>query len=350
MPPRTVLGGMRMGEQEPVGSARGFHRPGARTVLRALLGHREVGVAVALIVVYAVFFSMKREFLTAGALGDIVTVAAELGVVTVGISFLMISGEMDLSVGSSFALSGMILAILVTRTACNPYLGFIVALACGASIGALNGFVTLSARIPSFISTLGAMMFWRGVGLYITQGWPISVFEDVPLLKWLGGARVYSTLHISAVWWLALASVFWFTLQKTAYGNWVFATGGRRAAARALGVPDTRVKLVNFILAGLLAGLAGCLQLGRMGSMSPVWGQEVALEAIAAAVVGGNSLTGGVGTILGAILGTLTMASIRIGLVMVGAPAYWYMAFVGFIVVASVALNVKLGEVISWKR
>lgn len=318
--------------------------------VRSVLGHREVGVAVALIVVYVVFFFMKRQFLSAGTLGDIVTVSAELGAVAVGVSFLMISGEMDLSVGSNFALTGMILAMLVTRAAWNPYLAFVVALAGAAAIGAINGLVTLTARIPSFIATLGAMMFWRGIGLYLTQGWPISVFADVPLLRWLGGARVYSTVHVSAIWWLILAGIFWVVLQKTAYGNWVFATGGKRAAARALGVPDTRVKLVNFVLAGLLAGLAGCLQLGRMGSMSPVWGQDLPLEAIAAAVVGGNSLNGGVGTIFGAMLGALTMASIRIGLVMIGAPAYWYMSFVGFIVVAAVALNVKLGEVISWSR
>lgn len=318
--------------------------------IKALLGHREVGVAVALVVVYVVFMSMKKEFLSAGTLGDIVTVAAELGTVAVGVSFLMIAGEMDLSVGSNFALTGMLLAMFITRFSWNPYLAFVVVLACAAGIGALNGLVTLSARIPSFITTLGAMMFWRGVALYLTQGWPISVFADVPLLRWLGGTKVYHTFHISAVWWLIIGAVFWVTLQKTAYGNWVFATGGKRAAARALGVPDTRVKLVNFILAGVMAGLAGCLQLGRMGSMSPVWGQDLPLEAIAAAVVGGNSLNGGVGSILGAMLGAVTMASIRIGLVMVGAPAYWYMAFVGFIVVAAVALNVRLGEVISWHR
>ena len=108
--------------------------------------------------------------------------------------------------------------------------------------------------------------------------------------------------------------------------------------------------MTNFIITGALAAMSGCLQLGRMGSMSPVWGQELSLEAIAAAVVGGNSLSGGIGTIFGAMLGAVTMASIRIGLVMVGAPSYWYMSFVGFIVVAAVALNVKLGEVISWRK
>ena len=318
--------------------------------MRHLLGRREVGVAVALVLVFIVFFSMKREFLSAGTLGDIVTVAAELGVVAIGVSFLMIAGEMDLSVGSNFALSGMVLAMLITKSGWNPWVALLAALACGAGIGAVNGLVTIYARIPSFITTLGAMMFWRGIALYLSQGWPISIFEDVPLLRWLGGARVLSTAHIAAVWWLVIGLIFCLVLEKTAYGNWVFATGGKRAAARALGVPDTKVKMTNFIITGALAAMSGCLQLGRMGSMSPVWGQELSLEAIAAAVVGGNSLSGGIGTIFGAMLGAVTMASIRIGLVMVGAPSYWYMSFVGFIVVAAVALNVKLGEVISWRK
>ncbi|MEW6229829.1 MAG: ABC transporter permease, partial [Bacillota bacterium] len=323
---------------------------GHKAMVKSFLGHREIGVVVAMVVVFAVFFSMKREFLSVRTLGDILTVAAELGVTAVGVSFLMISGEMDLSVGSNFALSAMVLAALITRSSCSPYLAFIAALLCAAGIGAINGVVTLSARIPSFIATLGAMMFWRGVALYLTQGWPISLFADVPLVRWLGGGMIFATVRISALWWVLLGGLFWVALQKTAYGNWVFATGGKQGAARALGVPTTRVKLTNFMLAGLLAGVAGCLQFGRMGSMSPVWGQELPLEAIAAAVVGGNSLTGGVGSILGAMLGALTMASIRIGLVMVGAPAYWYMSFVGFIVVAAVAINVKLGEAISWNR
>ena len=235
----------------------------------------------------------------------------------------MISGEMDLSVDQTSRWAHDP-AMLITKQNWNLILAFIFAISCSAGIGALNGLVTLYARIPSFITTLGAMMFWRGVALYLTQGWPISIFENIPLLGWLGGDRIVSTLHISAIWWLAIGILFWIILQKTPYGNWVFATGGKRGAARALGVPDVKVKLINFTLIGLLAGLGGCFQLGRMGSMSPVWGQDLALEAIAASVIGGNSLNGGVGSILGTMLGAITMASIRIGLVMIGAPAYWH--------------------------
>ncbi|MGE5623555.1 MAG: ABC transporter permease [Methanocella sp.] len=325
--------------------------PQARMDLgRRLIAHRESGVFVAMVLVYAVFFLLKPEFLTPRTLGDIVTVAAELGTVAAGVSFLMISGEFDLSVGSNFALTAMLVAMLTTKSGWNPWLAFVLAMVLSGLIGGLNGLVTLSFRIPSFIATLGAMMFWRGIGLFLTQGWPISVFEDLPLLRVLGAQKIWATAHISALWWVVASLACAFVLTRTPYGNWVFATGGRLPAAKALGVPVRRVKLTNFIVCGLLAGFAGCMQFGRMGSMSPVWGQELQLEAIAASVIGGNAQTGGVGTILGTFLGALTIASIRIGLVMVGAPAYWYMSFLGVIVILAVVINVKLGEVIAWRR
>ena len=136
----------------------------------------------------------------------------------------------------------------------------------------MNGLITVNLGIPSFIATLGTMMFWRGIALFLTGGWPVSIFGDPLFLRVLGGGKDWGTLHISAVWWLLVVVVFWITLNKTRYGNWVFATGGKEGAARAMGVPAHRVKLLNFVLAGLLAGLAGYLQFGRMGSMSPVWG------------------------------------------------------------------------------
>lgn len=303
---------------------------------------RELGVAIALAAVFAVFGVLHPAFLTLDTFGDILTQAAELGVAAVGITFLMIAGEFDLSVGSNFAFAGLLLALLVTKHAVPAPLAVALAMGVAAAIGLLNGIITLTGRIPSFITTLGTMMLWRGLALAVTGGWPISILGASVLLDVLGGKAVYATLHISAVWWLAVTAVLSVVLGRTTYGNWVFATGGKREAARALGVPVRQVKLVNFTLAGLLAGMAGFMQFGRMGSMSPVWGDGLALEAIAAAVIGGTSLMGGTGTIVGTALGAVTMASIRFGLIMVGAPAYWYTAFLGVVIVAAVIVNVRL--------
>lgn len=317
---------------------------------RSLLAIRELGVLIALCVVVGIFSLLQPAFLTLDTFGDILSQAAELGVAAVGVTFLMIAGEFDLSVGSSFAFAGVLLALLVTGFSLSPLLAVPAALLAAGTIGLLNGVITLATRIPSFITTLGTMMLWRGLALAITGGWPISILTASALLDVLGGSVVYGTVRISAIWLLIVTGVFWLVLGKTAYGNWVFATGGKREAARALGVPVSRVKLINFTLAGVLAGAAGFMQFGRMGSMSPVWGDALALEAIAAAVIGGTSLMGGSGTILGTILGAITMASIRVGLVMVGAPSYWYTAFLGVVIVMAVILNVKLGETFAWRR
>lgn len=324
--------------------------PVPRVEWRRLFAVRELGVLVALLALVAVFSLLQPAFLTLDTFGDILTQAAELGVAAVGVTFLMIAGEFDLSVGSNFAFTGVVLALLVTRAALPAALAVLLALLVAAAIGLLNGVVTLATRIPSFITTLGTMMLWRGLALAITGGWPISILTASTLLEVLGGKVIWSTLRISAVWLLVVTVAFWFLLGKTRYGNWVFATGGKREAARALGVPVRRVKLVNFTLAGVLAGAAGFLQFGRMRSMSPVWGDALALEAIAAAVIGGTSLMGGSGTILGTVLGAVTMAAIRVGLVMVGAPSYWYTAFLGVVVVLAVILNVTFEELVGWRR
>ncbi|MDR7435950.1 MAG: ABC transporter permease [Armatimonadota bacterium] len=321
-----------------------------RDLWRRALGAREVGVLIALVAVIGVFSVLNRNFLTVDTFGDILTQAAELGIAAVGVTFLMIAGEFDLSVGSNFAVAGVMLALLTTRLGWSPFLSIPLVLAAATSVGFLNGVITLGTRIPSFITTLGTMMFWRGIALAITGGWPIYVLGSSRMLDLLGGMAIYQTVRISALWWLIITLIFWLLLVRTPYGNWTFATGGKPEAARALGVPVGRVKLTNFALAGMLAGFAGFTQFGRMGSMSPVWGDGLPLEAIAAAVIGGTSLMGGAGTILGTVLGAITMASIRVGLIMVGAPSYWYTAFLGAVIVVAVILNVRLGEMMTWRR
>ncbi len=325
-------------------------RGGWQALAGGLMRRPEAGVLVALAAVVAAFTLLEPRFFSAATLGDILTVAAEVGVVATGVTFLMIAGEFDLSVGSNFAFSAMMLALLVTRHAWSPVPALLAALGLGGFIGLVNGLVTLGTGIPSFIATLGSLMFWRGVALYLTGGWPISILTASPLLQGLGGASLVSTLHISALWWLALSAAFWVALQYTRYGNWVFATGGKAAAARAMGVPVRRVKLINFTLCGMTAAIGGFLQFGRMGSMSPVWGSGLELEAIASAVIGGTSLAGGVGSVAGTMLGAITMAAIRTGLVMVGAPAYWYQAFVGVVVVVAVVINTRLRGLRLWNR
>jgi simple sugar transport system permease protein len=329
----------------------GGKSPARAAVARVLfLRRRELGALFAISVTYTVFTVLNPNFLTMTTFGGILTIGAEVGTITVGEGLLMISGEFDLSVGSNFTLSAIVFGYLL-KGGQPAMLAVIIVLAMAALMGLLNGLITIHARIPSFITTLGSLFFWNGIALWATGGWPVSFITPPAVLNVLGGSTIGSagSLHVSAIWWALVAGLFWVILEKSRFGNWIYGTGGNTGAARAVGVPVSTVKLVNFTVCGLLAGFAGILQLGRMTSVSPVR-SGLELEAIASAVVGGVSLFGGVGTVFGMILGTIALASIEVGLVAAGAPSFWYTAFVGMVIIFIVVINTKLDEWLSARR
>lgn len=218
-----------------------------------------------------------------------------------------------------------------------------LALFASAGIGFLNGLITVRAKIPSFITTLGTMMFWRGILLAVTGGFPVSYFPAAtPTMFLILNGKFAGQFRASALWFLGIILILNIILVRTRYGNAVYATGGSRDAARVLGVDTDKVKIINFIISALLAGLAGSIQFARFFSVDPMRGQGLELEAIAATVIGGTLLTGGAGNLIGTLFGVLLMAMVRSGLVQAGAPAYWYQAFVGLIVVVAVIVNIGL--------
>jgi len=290
--------------------------------------------------VFTGFTFAAERFLTFDSIAGIITVAAELGIVTAGITFLMIAGEFDLSVGSVLGVSGMIFAI--TAAAGLPHIvGLLLALVAAAFIGLVNGLLVVRTGVPSFIITLGSMMLWRGVILAVTGGFPVRYWGDSGLLFALNG-RFAEQLRMSAFWFLGVVVILAFILTRTRYGNWVFATGGGPQAARTLGIRIDRVKIINFMVSAVLAGLAGCIQFARFHSVDPTRGQGLELEAIAAAVIGGALMTGGYGSMIGAMLGALLVGMVRSGLVMAGAPSYWYQAFIGIVLIVASVVNIKL--------
>lgn len=299
----------------------------------------EFGVILAFSTIFMVFSLLAPKFVTLRNLTGVFTIVSELGIMTIGVAFLMIAGEFDLSVSSVYALSGFLFVTLANSF--NSVLALIITLVAAACIGFLNGTITLRAGIPSFITTLGTMMFLRGIMLAVTGGRSVVYNGDliVPtmLTRFIG--RGFRPSHI---WFLALALFFSLILTRTRYGNWVFATGGKKEVARAMGVNVNRVKVVNFMISSVMAGLAGCIVINRFGVANASFGMGMELEAIASAVIGGTFLMGGYGTIIGAFFGAFLMGMMRTGLVMVGAPAYWYQAFVGAILVIAATINIKL--------
>ncbi len=303
----------------------------------SLTSIHEIGIATGFIVTAIVFSLLSNKFLTFPTFASIMTLAAELGVMSIGEAFLMISGEIDLSVGSIYALSAILFAKLIASGVPSPISLLLTLATCGV-IGALNGIITIKTRIPSFITTLGSMMSVRGLVLVLTGGFTVSFMGESLLLDALAG-DVGGGFRASGIWLIVLTVVFTILLNFTQYGNWVFASGGKADAARAMGVNVAKVKMINFITSSLMAGLSGTLAFSRLRFAVAAQGVGLELEAIASAVMGGCLLTGGYGSIIGTVMGAILLSMIRNGLVLAGAHPYWYTFFVGIVIILNSIIN-----------
>jgi len=299
----------------------------------------EFGVILAFLILFTIFSIFSSKFLTLRNITGILTIVSELGIMAIGVAFLMIAGEFDLSVSSVYALSGFLFVTL--SNSFNSPVAFIITLAIAAFIGFCNGTITLRAHIPSFITTLGMLLFLRGSLLAITGGESVSYKSDIIMPTILTRFMGYG-FRPSHIWFVLLTLLFSLVLTNTRYGNWVFATGGNKEVARAMGVNVNKVKVTNFMLSSLMASLSGCIVISRFNIANASFGTGMELEAIASAVIGGTFLTGGYGTIIGVFFGAFLMGMMRTGLVMIGAPAYWYQTFVGAILIIAATINLKL--------
>jgi len=295
------------------------------------------GALGVLVLFVGIFSILNPAFFSTRNVGAMSTLAAELGIVTLGVTLLMIAGEFDLSVGSTYALAAFIFALLGNHI--PSLLSFALALMVSGIIGFINAKITLKFGIPSFVTTLGMMMALRGIIMTITKGYSVAYTGDMVAPSLLGVLIGNTLFRPSHIWFVVLTLLMWFVLMRTKFGNWVFATGGDVELARALGIRTDRVKTICFVIAAVFAGLTGCIVMSRFRLATAAFGSGIELEAIAAAVIGGCSLRGGAGTIFGAFCGALLMSIIRNGLVLAGAPVYAYETFVGAIVVIAAIIN-----------
>ena len=311
-------------------------------VLSRLLQARPFGAIAAIIVLGVVFQSMSGAFLTSGEMAGIFTVAAPLGITGVGVALLMISGEFDLSVGSMFAITPIVMGELMTKDGWSPWAAFFVAMLLPLTFGLLYGVITTRTGIPSFITTLGGYFLLDGAAFVITGGYPVEFVSHPPLFTVLGGNFGSSGFSAPVLWMVGFTALLSLLLNFTRFGNWTFAAGGRSGTGRALGVPVARVKTTNFCICALLAGFAGVTSFANVGSAAPGNGATNNLLAIVAAVLGGTSLFGIEGSIVGTMFGAIILGVLETGLVLVGAPGTLYEAMIGAILIVAVLLSVRL--------
>jgi simple sugar transport system permease protein len=322
-------------------------------VVRYRLSYFPEAVALISFLLLFVFFSIGApNFLTPLSIGNILTFGSITGIVTIGIAFLMVSGEFDLSVGANFACASYVLAL--SLIAGWPIgVSIFLALLVSTLLGLLNGLIVTRTGIPSFIATLGTMLAYRGIVRAIGSGnFATYKGDPIPLFKVLNGEMdglnsLFSSsanFRSSTIWFILIAIAASLILMRTRFGNQVFATGGAPEAASAQGVNVTRIKVICFMLAGLLAGIASILQFSHRMSVDPLRGDGMELIVVAASVIGGVRLAGGYGTIFGAVMGTILLQTLDQGLVLMKIPIQVFQATAGLIIILAVVSNTYLSK------
>ena len=296
-----------------------------------------------LLIFLLIVFQVQSDgvFLSAQNLRGMLGILPEMALVAIGVTILMICGEFDLSVGSVFAIMPRTMAVVMTGGV--PFwLAVLAGFSVCAAIGFVNGYVTTQFNIPSFIATLGMLFMARSLTVVISGGFPPLLSPEIPtalFTKFVGPGNMF---RMSFIWFVGIAILASILLSRTNFGNWIKATGGFLEAAGSMGVPVNRVKIICFMLCSMLAGFAGLIQVLRLGSPLPSIGEGMELQAVAAAVIGGTALSGGIGTVLGGILGAVLIRVMDNGLVLSQVDANWFKFAIGFLTIFAVVTNAWL--------
>lgn len=306
----------------------------------------QYGMFIALALWLVAMSLLSEYFMTVANLLNVSRQAAPIIIIGVGMTFVMATAGIDLSVGSTVALISVLTGLSLQAGVPAELVIPLVILA-GALLGTINGAI-VTLGVPAFVVTLAALTSYRGVAFVISDGYAIPISD--PLILWLGRGNILG-LNTPFCIAIVVAVLGWFLLNRTQFGVHALATGGREEAARVMGLSINRVKIGVFALTGALAGLGGLVISARLSNGSPNAGVMLELEIIAAVVLGGTSLFGGRATIAGTIVGALLISFVRNGLNLMGVNPYWVQVVTGIILVLAVLLNTVLNrKVEAWAR
>ncbi len=312
------------------------------SLLQRLVARPEFGPFVLLVVGMVAFTVRSPAFLSLGNVSNFLAFTPELGMIALGMTLLMISGEFDLSVGSVFGFAPIVMWTFYNAQITSLEIGFLIAIAIAVVIGFANGMLVTRLKIPSFLVTLGMLLVVRGTALYITSGFPQRTWTaKSPLMTILVGEFSIGQLriHTSLLWFILFAIILGYVLTQTKAGNWIQAAGGNPEAARARGVHVARTKVLLFILTAVMSAYAGITSSIRVSAANPNSGTQYELEVIAMVVIGGTALSGGRGTIIGTVIGVLILRMMQNGIILIGVPGLAYNIFIGAIILVMMALH-----------
>ncbi|WP_285844359.1 ABC transporter permease [Metabacillus halosaccharovorans] len=299
-----------------------------------------LGMIMILLLLCIVLSFTAPNFLDTANLLNVLKQVSIIAILAAGMTIVILTGGIDLSVGSTVALSGVI-SVMVSSAGVNPYIAMLSGAAVGYAVGLINGFFTAKTKLPAFIVTLGSFTYVRGLAYVISGGYPIVLENET--FKFIGGGSIIgipTPIYIM----LLVYIVMFFILKYTMFGRHIYAIGGNEEAARLTGIKVERSLINVYSISGLLAGLGGVVLAGRLYSGQPTAGQMYELDAIAAVILGGTSLVGGRGKIQGTIIGVLIMGVISNGLTLMDVNYYWQLVVKGGVIIAAVLLDRLRGD------
>lgn len=308
--------------------------PAWRALLRRATTSSVAPIVLALVVVSAALSFLTPAFLTPANITNVVTQGAVVGIAAVGMTFVIIAGGIDLSVGSSLALSGLLGAMV--GQAVNGWVGLLTVIAVAVAVGAFNGSSVAWLRLAPFIVTLATLGMARGLTLQFSQGQSVYGLPDE--LTW-AGAGAFAGLKVSALLTVVVFVLAHLLLARTTFGHRVYAVGGNAEAARLAGIDVKRVVFATYVLAGLCVGIAAVILVGRLDSATPNAGTGTELQVIAAVVIGGTSLFGGKGSMVGTLVGVLLIGVINNGLTLLNVSSFWVQFVQGALIFLAVLLD-----------
>lgn len=313
-------------------------------IIGRFFGIREIGAVIPLVVIFVAAAFSNPAFITLPNLLNMLRAASYLFIVGVGMTFVLCGQGLDLSVGSQMGLSGIVLGMLMVWWHVPIWASVLITLAAGVLAGALNGFLITALRIPPFIATLATFYSYRGILSGITKGAPIGPMP--PEFRAFGQS---SFLGVASVIWfiVLLALVATFIFKKTKYGLYTLAMGGNIESTRLAGISTRRLTFSLYIVSGFLACVTSLFFNSRFSSVQPTTGAGMELQAIAACIIGGVSLFGGSGSIVGTLVGCLFLTVLENGMIMAHISGYWQQAIVGLIIILAIVIDlIRKGDLL----
>ncbi|MCI8431187.1 MAG: ABC transporter permease [Lachnospiraceae bacterium] len=305
-------------------------------MIKKITGFKEIGVIVPLAVLIIIFSCTSDIFLTTNNLLNITRQISIKGLLGIAMTFVIITGGIDLSVGSVIAFSSILTASAIKDYQLPVLAAVVIGIAVGTLTGLVNGILIAYVNMPAFITTMGTMTILRGLGYIYTQGYPIY---DLPQgFRAIGQGNI-GIIPVSAVILVVVAILAFMILSKTVFGRHIYAVGGNIEAARMAGIRVKRVQLYVYMISGFISGIAAVVQGARVGSGLPTIGQGFEMDAIASVVIGGAAMAGGSGTILGTLLGSLILGVLDNGLSLLNVDSYVMNVISGVVVILAVLID-----------